>query len=294
MVNWPKVHALIPAAGLSVRFGGTTLKQYASIHGHPVMALSIAAVQRHPAVTAVTVILAQDDGIYRELLAPGHPEIDTTVGGASRAESVHNGLQYILRTDPAAEWVLIHDAARPCLSKRSLGELLDAMFAANVDGRDVGGCDVDKHWPDRAGAILAVEVADTIKRAIEPPVQLDDYRQSGHQSGRKDNEREEHDERPRIHTTVDRSGLWVAQTPQLFPLRLLAENVTKSIRGHQIHTDEASVMEAAGYHPLLVPGSPANIKITGPKDLALAEAILEKQRYDAEERSHATNDISWN
>ena len=140
------VHALIPAAGRSVRFGGTTLKQYAHLLGLPVIAHSIDAVSAHPAVQSVTVALAPDDGIFDELIRPDYPQVKTVAGGASRAETVRNGLEYIRRLDPACEWVLVHDAARPCLSPGSLADLLEQGLGSD------------------AGAILAVPVSDTLKR----------------------------------------------------------------------------------------------------------------------------------
>jgi 2-C-methyl-D-erythritol 4-phosphate cytidylyltransferase len=146
-VSHPNIHALIPAAGHSVRFGGTTLKQYAHLMGQPVIAHSIEAVSRHPAVTAVTVALAADDGIYEELVAPDYPAVCTVAGGDSRAQSVMNGLTSILQRDPSCEWVLVHDAARPCLSVGALRSLLTRGLAS----------------PD--GAILAVPVSDTLKQA---------------------------------------------------------------------------------------------------------------------------------
>lgn len=228
------VHALIPAAGHSVRFGGTTLKQYAHLLGRPVIAHSIAAVSRHPAVGAVTVALAADDGIFEELVQPHFPDVRTVTGGDSRARSVMNGLAYILERDPDCEWVLVHDAARPCLDAAALGRLLAV-------GR-VGG----------EGAILAVPVHDTLKRA---------------------------DDAGRIETTVDRSRYWAAQTPQLFRIRQLAANLEAALAAGESPTDEAAAMERAGARPLLVLGDPGNIKITGTQDLALAEFILQRQSF---------------
>lgn len=149
MVNEHRVHALIPAAGQSVRFGGTTVKQYTHLLGQPVMAHSIEAILKHPAVTRMTVALAPDDGIYEELIRPSYPEVTTVVGGESRAQTVMNGLRYIMEIDPDCEWVLVHDAARPCLSYASLCHLMDL-------GLDSMG-----------GAILAVPVSDTLKVADE-------------------------------------------------------------------------------------------------------------------------------
>lgn len=141
------VQALIPAAGRSVRFGGTTLKQYAHLLGEPVLAHSIEAVSAHPAVGGVTVVLAPDDGIYDELIRPHYPQVQTVAGGDSRAESVRNGLASILERCPDCEWVLVHDAARPCLAASSLQRLLEQGLAT------------------RHGALLAVPVHDTLKRS---------------------------------------------------------------------------------------------------------------------------------
>jgi len=146
-VNGQQVHALIPAAGRSVRFGGTTLKQYAHLLGMPVMAHSIAAVERHDAVQSVSVALAPDDGIFDQLVRPAFPSVQTVTGGDSRAQTVMNGLRFINDQHPDCDWVLVHDAARPCLSLADLNRLLD-------EGRE-----------SDAGAILAVPVYDTLKLA---------------------------------------------------------------------------------------------------------------------------------
>lgn len=228
----PRIHALIPAAGLSVRFGGTTLKQYAHLLGRPVISHSIEAVKHHPAVSGVTVALAADDGIYDSLVRPSFPDVGTTVGGPSRAQTVMNGLRHILDMDPLAHWVLVHDAARPCLDEKLVTDLVRAC-SNNSDG-----------------AILAVPVSDTIKQAAEDQ---------------------------RISATVDRAGLWRAQTPQLFPIRKLAVALGQALAEGAAPTDEACVMEARGARPKLVMGSHFNIKITGPEDLSLAEALMKQQ-----------------
>ena len=229
----PRVHALIPAAGQSVRFGGTTYKQYAHLLGKPVIAHSIDAVRRHEAIAAVTVALAPDDGIFDELIRPVYPDVRTVMGGDCRARTVLNGLQGIRASDPECSWVLVHDAARPCLAASLLGSLVDAGLAS------------------KDGAILAVPVSDTLKTEEE-----------GHRIGR----------------TLDRTGLWAAQTPQIFPLLTLLKNLSAAMQSGTPPTDEAQAMEHAGLHPLLVCGSSSNIKITRPDDLLLAEAVLAAQR----------------
>jgi 2-C-methyl-D-erythritol 4-phosphate cytidylyltransferase len=229
----PRIHALIPAAGLSVRFGGTTVKQYAHLLGKPVIAHSIEAVRQHQAVAAVTVALAQDDGIYDELIRPHYPEVNTTTGGDSRAQTVLNGLRYIRSQDADCQWVLVHDAARPCLPYAALEALLQRGLV------------------NEQGAILAVPVNDTLKRETGQGL---------------------------IASTVDRSGLWAAQTPQLFPLNALLEHLQAAVNFGRPPTDEAEAMERAGVHPLLVTGCSSNIKITGAEDLALAEFILKHRK----------------
>ena len=231
-MNGQRVHALIPAAGRSVRFGGTTLKQYAHLLGMPVMAHSMAAVERHDAVESVSVALAPDDGIFDQLIRPHYPSVQTVTGGDSRAQTVMNGLRFIIKQHPDCEWVLVHDAARPCVSLADLSRLLDEGLQSD------------------AGAILAVPVNDTLKLA---------------------------DGAGCIEQTVDRSRYWAAQTPQLFRISELILNLEAALSAGLTPTDEASAMEYAGAHPLLVKGSTSNIKITGAEDLALAEFILQRQ-----------------
>jgi len=231
-MNRPAIHALIPAAGRSVRFGGTTLKQYAHLMGQPVIHHSIEAVNRHSAVVSVTVILASDDGIFEELVRPHWPEVRTVSGGDSRAASVLSGLEAILEKSSVDDWVLVHDAARPCLSCSALDRLIGQGLASP------------------SGAILAWPVSDTLKWANEDGC---------------------------IERTVDRSCCWAAQTPQLFPLGMLADLLRAALEAGEEPTDEAAAMERSGFHPLLVTGAASNIKITGSEDLTLAEFILQRQ-----------------
>ena len=165
------IHALIPAAGLSERFGADVPKQYAVLLDRPVLAHSIDAIRRHPAVRNVSVVVAPNDVQFVQKIKPGFPDVNVVEGGPSRAHSVLNGVRNILAIDPGAKFVLVHDAARPCLGQRQLDDLISA-------GRD------NPH-----GAILAIPVSDTIKKG---------------------------DEEHRIEKTVNRKGLWQAQTPQMF------------------------------------------------------------------------------
>jgi 2-C-methyl-D-erythritol 4-phosphate cytidylyltransferase len=143
----PEFHALVPAAGSGSRMGGEAPKQYLPLAGRPMIHHALATLCAHPDVSSVFVVLAPDDGHFRNFdwshlgvkLQPLY------CGGVTRAESVLNGLM-AAELEPD-DWVLVHDAARPCLSADALARLIAQM-------RD-----------DRVGGILAVPVADTLKLA---------------------------------------------------------------------------------------------------------------------------------
>lgn len=227
---------MIPAAGVGVRYGGAVLKQYLPVCGKAVLAHSIRAFQFHPMIVSITVVLAEGDQLFESAVGPLAAAVKTVTGGDTRAQSVRNGLQFIADNYSDSDWVLVHDAARPCLSASRLEKFLEQGLES----------------PD--GAILAVPVSDTLKRAGE--VQ-------------------------KISETVDRSGLWAAQTPQMFRVGVLAEAIDAAREQGCELTDEASAMEFAGASPLLVMGSSANIKITHASDLAIAEALMSRKEQSS-------------
>lgn len=204
--------------------GGGPPKPYLPLHGRTVIEHALAALLAHDGLRRLVVVLAADDAAFGDLPVARDPRIETVIGGAERADSVVAGLT-ALSDEPADTLVLVHDAARPCVSRAELERLLAA-----ADTED--------------GALLAVPVRDTVKRA---------------------------DPAGRVARTVEREGLWQAQTPQAFGLRVLRAALAGIREGI---TDESSAMERSGHAPRLVEGETANIKITRPGDLALAEAIL--------------------
>lgn len=228
-MNTSQVHALIPAAGRGARYGGDVMKQYLPVCGKAVLAHTISLFQFHPMISGITVILSEDDQLFESSVGNLAAAVETVSGGDTRAQSVRNGLQHVIENHPDCDWVLVHDAARPCLSPVSLDRLLEQGLQSTD------------------GAILAMPLGDTLKRAGD------------------DQE---------IDATLDRRGLWVAQTPQLFPTEALAKAIDAAQRDGRELTDEASAMEFTGARPRLVMGSVANIKITHPSDLAIAEALL--------------------
>ena len=223
----PRHYAIVPAAGSGSRFGAEKPKQYLDLLGRPLIFHTLAALTAHPAIERVWVVLAPDDPWWpRYDWSELGAKLETVrCGGATRAESVGNGLQAAAMAAADDDWILVHDAARPCLSRQMLDALCDELA------------------DDPVGGILAVPVADTLKRA---------------------------DATQRVAATEPRDGLWQAQTPQMFRYGCLVEALEK----HNAVTDEAGAIEALGLKPKLVRADATNLKVTFPADLALAALIL--------------------
>jgi 2-C-methyl-D-erythritol 4-phosphate cytidylyltransferase len=228
------VFALIPAAGSGTRFSREAPKQYLALNGRPMLWHAIRAVCVPP-VEFVFVVLAPEDrsfashdwSAFEGKLEP------LFCGGATRRDSVYNGLVAAMAAVDADDWMLVHDAARPCLPREDLRNLIEETRV------------------DQIGGILALPVAETVKKAAKD--------EAGTQ---------------RVAGTEDRSQLWLAQTPQMFRAGLLAQALQ---RAQGPVTDEASAIEQMGLKPRLVTGSRRNLKVTYPEDVTIAEAILKAE-----------------
>ena len=227
----PRHFAIVPAAGSGSRFGAEKPKQYLDLLGRPLIFHTLKALTACPDIERVWVVLAPDDPWWpRTDWSELGAKLETVrCGGATRAESVSNGLQAAAMVAADDDWVLVHDAARPCLSPA----MLDALFADLAN--------------DPVGGILAVPVADSLKRA---------------------------DAEQRVAVTEPRDGLWQAQTPQMFRYGLLCDALQKC----RDVTDEAGAVEALGLRPKLVRGDATNLKVTYPADLPLAAMILRARK----------------
>ncbi|MBA2659551.1 MAG: 2-C-methyl-D-erythritol 4-phosphate cytidylyltransferase [Nitrosospira sp.] len=223
--------ALIPAAGSGSRMGDELPKQYLSLAGKPMIYHAVRTLCSSPRLACVFVVLASGDGewLRHDWSDFSGKLVVLECGGATRAESVLNGLQAAREAMSIddGDWVLVHDAARPCLDKMQLDKLMDELAG------------------DEVGGLLAVPVADTLKRS---------------------------DSSKRVERTEFRENLWQAQTPQMFRYKLLVEALSKT--DGVTMTDDAGAVEALGLHPKLVLSDARNLKITYPQDLALAELIL--------------------
>ena len=223
----PRHYAIVPAAGSGSRFGAERPKQYLDLLGRPLIWHTLAALLACQAIERVWVVLSPEDDWWS---AYDWSELGARLetlrcGGATRADSVSNGLRAASMVAADDDWILVHDAARPCLGDGMLESLLSELA------------------DDTVGGILAVPVADTLKRAGDGQ---------------------------RVVATEPRDGLWQAQTPQMFRYGVLCEALEKT----GAVTDEAGAIEALGLRPKLVRGDSTNLKVTYPADLALAAMIL--------------------
>ncbi|MCX7058785.1 MAG: 2-C-methyl-D-erythritol 4-phosphate cytidylyltransferase, partial [Proteobacteria bacterium] len=203
----------------------STPKQYLALAGRTVLEHALAPFLADPGCRGIIVALAAGDTLFATLAIAADGRVQCVLGGAERRDSVAAGLAALAGRSQPSDWVLVHDAARPCLPAADLAALLNALPTA------------------AAGALLAVPLVDTLKRA---------------------------DALGRVEVTVPRAGLWRAQTPQAFRL----DRLRAALERHPAATDEASAVEALGDRPQLVEGSPDNLKITAPADLVQAARIL--------------------
>ena len=141
--------AVVPAAGTGVRMGGTLPKQYLPLAGRTVIEHTLQRLLDHEKITGVVVAIAANDGYFADIKARlvdhGKPCL-TAVGGAERFQSVLNALQVLGQVASATDWVLVHDAVRPCIRREDIDRLIHVL-----QGQVAGG-------------LLALPLHDTIKR----------------------------------------------------------------------------------------------------------------------------------
>jgi 2-C-methyl-D-erythritol 4-phosphate cytidylyltransferase len=138
--------AVVPAAGRGARMASEVPKQYLPLRGRPVIAHTLERLAGHPAVRGVAVVLGADDCYWPTLGLDLPVPLLTAVGGAERCHSVLAGLEVLAQRAAPLDWVLVHDAARPCVRREDLDRLMDDLADHPV------------------GGLLALPVSDTVKR----------------------------------------------------------------------------------------------------------------------------------
>lgn len=222
---------IIPAAGQGKRMGAGKNKLLLTLEGVPILIHTLRVFEADAECTGIILAISpNDEQQFKSLLKEyGIHKVSSLVnGGKERQDSVYNGLRAVHALDGV---VLVHDAARPFIKMETIHKLVEV---ASKDG----------------GAIVAVPVKDTIKKAADSMVA----------------------------ETVDRSSLWSVQTPQAFRASVLLEAHNKAMREQFIGTDESSLVERIPHPVSIIEGDYDNIKLTTPEDLYFAEAILRKRK----------------
>ncbi len=229
--------ALLPAGGTGSRAGTAIPKQYLPVAGKPMIVHTLAAFSALPMIDRITVVIARDDRYFDTLVLDDaiRSRLDVVrAGGSTRDASVANGLAAMGGKVDGDDWILVHDAARCGITPALIATLIESLQG------------------DAIGGLLALPLDDTVKREA-----------SGAFDGRMS-----------VAQTVDRHGLWRAQTPQGFPRELIVR-VHREARSHHLSlTDDAALCEYFGYGVVVVQGSERAVKITQESDFGLVEALF--------------------
>ena len=225
------VYAIIVAGGNSVRYGGEIPKQFQDICGRPLLTWTIEKFQMAETIDKIIIVVPEDSLVFvsEKIIDPyGFDKVTKIIsGGTTRQESVCKGLEAL---PISTGFVVIHDGARPLIKTEDINRVVEVA-------------------KKEKGAILAVPVADTIKRVVYSF----------------------------IITTINREQLYCAQTPQVFQYDLIMEaHQEQSFKAGIFFTDDAQLIESRGFKVKIVVPSGFNLKITTPQDMKLAEALIEK------------------
>jgi 2-C-methyl-D-erythritol 4-phosphate cytidylyltransferase len=233
---------VIAAAGSGQRLGAGGPKAFLPLAGRAMVEWSIAACRAADSVGSI--VAACPPGHVHDFVDDDVGMVD---GGATRAESVSNALEAV-----STELVAIHDAARPLVTPDLIDEVTATLMAV----------------PEAAGAIAATRVTDTIKRVREG-------------TNRTLCTPDMHNVPLAVDATLDRERLWAAQTPQVFHVEALRKALAADPELLAGATDEAMMVEAVGGRVLIHPSPAANLKVTTPLDLKLAELLLAERAAGA-------------
>lgn len=239
---------VVPAAGVGKRMLASCPKQYLTIDNQTILNHTINRLLSHKNIAKVVLALSDDDAYFAQTTQANNPNIIRVPGGKERVDSVLSGLQAV--NDD--KWVLVHDAARPCITHADIDKLIEHCLTHN------------------SGGILAAPVVDTMKVAVK-------NNENKINNASETSETSEANETMQVSETIDRSHLWHAFTPQMFKVKELKQAIEQAQVKGLIITDESSAIESVGLPCLLVLGRRDNIKITRPEDLVLASFYLKQQ-----------------
>ncbi len=142
------IWAIVPAAGIGRRMQSTTPKQYLTLNGHPVLEHTINALLQNENIAGLVIALQADDAYFSDIKITSEKPVINTKGGKERTDSVLNALNELFQYEQFGEsdWVMVHDAVRPCLRQQDIDKLVTDVADENN------------------GGLLALPVRDTMKR----------------------------------------------------------------------------------------------------------------------------------
>ena len=223
---------IIPASGIGSRMNTKQPKQYLKLdNGLSVLDQTLKTLLNIEKIKGCIVAVAENDTEFKNSVFANHDKLlATAVGGKERFHSVISALNALRPFAKDNDWVLVHDAARPCVKASEIENLIKQL----------------KDHP--VGGLLATQVVDTIKKSHDNIVE----------------------------STLDRSTLWQAQTPQMYRFAVLSKALENVVQNNLTITDEASSIEYLSLESILIKASKSNLKITTAEDLTLANFYLEQ------------------
>jgi len=225
---------VIPAAGSGKRMGSSLPKQYLELEGKSLLQHTLERLGLMLDFEKIVLAVDAGDEYLQAVLADLPPRLAKKVvvvdGGAERMNSVLNALILLEGLASTSDWVLVHDAVRPCVRAEDVNSLVESL------------------QNEPAGGLLGLPVRDTVKLAAA----------NGHY----------------VDSTLDRSRIWLALTPQMFRFGILRQALEQAQQSGLGATDEAAAVEKLGLPVRLVQGHSDNIKITFPGDMLLAATLL--------------------
>lgn len=221
---------IVPASGTGSRMNTNQPKQYLKLeNGLSVLDQTLKTLLNIEQIKGCVIAIAENDTAFKQSSFAEHPKLLTTaIGGKERFHSVISALKALRPFAQDNDWVLVHDAARPCVKASEVKNLIGKL----------------KNNP--VGGLLATRVVDTVKTS----------------------------DGDIVASTLDRSKLWQAQTPQMYRFSVLSKALENVVKNNLTITDEASSIEHLGLDSVLVEASKSNLKITTAEDLALANFYL--------------------
>ncbi len=226
-----KYFLILPASGIGARMRGNIPKQYLKLdNGLSVLDQTLKTLLSIKQIEGFVIAIKKQDREFRKSKFNNHDKhLATAIGGKERIHSVISALATLKPFIKDNDWVLVHDAVRPCVHAEEVQNLITQLKCHPI------------------GGLLASPVVDTIKRATKEK---------------------------NVQTTLDRTHLWHAQTPQMYRFGILSKALENAIQNHLNITDESSAIEHLGLKSALIATGKHNFKITTEQDLVLANFYL--------------------